>query len=283
MKEYKEDEYEVQVFNSMSEVADHILSTEDIEDYELTKSRTLSRDFYGKPKSFKNLIDWLRYGQETQTEAFIDNLKDAGTSIDVNDGIFRDIEGFAYDMGSVVKGEPECCLNTGAPSPRPSLSIFIDTGYCGGVEAETINYRGFAIVKLINTLIAKGYLLDIHFVHYITTGGGCSKSYCAHLFKVNTDFLALSTIGFASTCTFFRCITWLLTAIQNCNKDYEGDGCSRPSSDVIKKLKKKGLFIPSGYTDGFFESCSKEDAEKRIVEIFNKWAEKNHSEKLSTL
>ena len=124
MKEYKEDEYEVQVFNSMSEVADHILSTEDIEDYELTKSRTLSRDFYGKPKSFKNLIDWLRYGQETQTEAFIDNLKDAGTSIDVNDGIFRDIEGFAYDMGSVVKGEPECCLNTWGSCPS-SFSVYL--------------------------------------------------------------------------------------------------------------------------------------------------------------
>lgn len=283
MKEYKEDEYEVQVFDSMSEVADYILSTKDIEDYELTKSSTLSRAFYGKPKTFKNLIDWLKYGQQTQTEAFIDNLKDAGTCIDVNDGIFRDIEGFAYDMGSVVKGEPECCLNTGAPIPRPSLSIFIDTGYCGSVEAETINYRGFAIVKLINTLIAKGYILDIHFVHYIRTDGGCPKRYCAHLFKVNTDFLALSTVGFASTCTFFRCITWLLTAIQNNKKSYDGDGTSRPSSAVIEKLKKKGLYIPSGYTDSFFDDCSKEGAEERIVEIFNKWAEKNSSEKLSTL
>lgn len=271
MIEYKDGDYEVQAFSCLSEVADYLEKTKDLKKYSLTKSSTLGEGFYGV-RNFSGILPCLREGKQAQTEVFIKNLKDAGTTIDVNEGIFRDVEGFAYDMGSVVDGTPECCLNSGSPVVKKGINIYIDVGYSGSVEPETIDYRGFAIVKLLNTLIAEGYLLNVNIIHFITAKG----RYLAQTFKINTDILDLSSIGFAGTCEFFRVVTWLLTAIQLEDKSYEGDGRSKPEQSILDSIKDRGdLYIPSGYTDSAFNDCSKEGAEKRVIEIFNKWLERN--------
>lgn len=272
MLEYEKDGYKIQEFNSFGEVAQYLEQTPDLYEYEMTKKSRLSeeKEFYGID-SFDDVLDRLRYGDKVQTQSYIDNLKDLDSYDELDVGIFRDVEGFAYDMGSVVNGEPECCLNFGSPEAKQSMNIYIDIGYCGDTDVETINNRGYAIVKLINSLISKGYILNIYVVHYITTW---DDDQCAQLFKVSTDFLTLSTIAYSGTCDFFRVVSWLLTAIQIKDKSYTGNGCSKPNSNIIKAIKERGdLYIPSGYTDSKLNSCSKEKAEELVIGYYNKFME----------
>ena len=272
MLEYEKDGYKIQEFSSLSEVAQYLEQTPNLYNYALTKKDRLSEgiEFYGID-NFNDVLDRLRYGDKTQTQAYIDNLKDLDTYDEIDVGIFRDIEGFAYDMGSVVNGEPECCLNFGSPEAKQSMSIYIDIGYSGFTSVQTINNRGYAIVKLINTLIAKGYILNIYIVHYITTSGG---GFYAQLFKIPTDFLTLSSIAYSGTCDFFRVVSWLLTAIQMGQLSYTGSGRSKPNSNIIKAIKERGdLYIPSGYTDDRLGSCSKERAEELVLSYYNEHVE----------
>ena len=271
MKEYTDNGYNIQEFDSFSEVADYLEEIPDLHKYELTSKSRLSEEcgFYGI-SSFDGVFDRLRYGDKVQTENFINELKDLDSYDEIDCGIFRDVEGFAYDMGSVVNGEPECCLNFGSPEAKPALNMYIDIGYCGGTSVQTINNRGYAIVKLINSLIAKGYILNIYVVHYITTYDGGKY---AHLFKVSTDFLTLSTVGYSCTCDFFRVVSWLLTAIQKKQKGYTGSGQSMPSDTIIKKIKERGdLYIPSGYTDNKLNYCDKKEAEKLVIGYYEEYA-----------
>ena len=273
MYTYTLNEYEVMSFSSMSEVASFIKNTPDIRDYSLTKKGTLGSPFYGC-KSYEEFMDGLLYGNESTTEEYINNLKNVEVYTDVNEGIFRDTEGFAYDMGSVVEGEPECCINSGAPVPRPTIKVYIDIGYSGSAEPKSINNRGYAIVKLLSTLVAQGVILDVSFIHFIRTSG-IKKRYCAQTYKIDPGCLSLASIGFAGTTAFYRVVSWLVTAIQNNAKDYEGDGTSSPSQEVVDALKKEGaLYIPAGYKDSRFNHCDKEEAEDIVTEIYNLWLKK---------
>ena len=275
MIEYANEGYEIQEFDSFSEVATYLEQTPDLYDYDMTKRSVLEKEFHGV-SSFDDMLDRLRYGDKAQTQSYIDNLKDLDSYDELDIGIFRDVEGFAYDMGSVVNGEPECCLNFGSPEAKPSMNIYIDIGYSGSTDVKTINNRGYAIVKLINSLISKGYILNIYIVHYITVNSGGDY---AQLFKVSTDFLTLSTIAYSATCDFFRVVSWLLTAIQIKNKSYTGDGRSQPKKSIIDAIKKRGdLYIPSGYTDSRLNRCSKEKAEELVIGYYEEYVKSKGGE-----
>lgn len=274
-KKYGSRTYKMQDFESMSEIANYLEDVPNLRDYEMTNDDYLSDndDFYGI-KSFKDVPDRLKYGDQQVTTMYIDKLKQLKSDGEQETGIKMDIEGFAYDMGSVVSGEPECCLNSGYPETKPHLNIYIDTGYCGGVEPDIIANRGVAVLQLISNLISQGYLLDIWIVHYIDASGG--GYYCQRV-KLSTEFLTISQLAFAGKCEFFRVVTWLLTAIQMKYYRYTGDGRSKPSDEVLQELKSDGLYIPSGYTDNRFNVCSLNEAIKYITEIFNDYV-KEHSE-----
>lgn len=260
-------------FDSMSEIASFIESHKDYKEYALTQSRCLCEepDFYGVT-SFDEILKRLRYGDEGMTMQYLNNLKENKDDDFINDSIHMDIEGFAYDMGAVVSGEPECCVNSDAPSIKPHLNIYIDTGYRGAVSPEIIANRGVAIYQLISNLISKGYILDIWIVHFIDCVGLKGSKYCQRV-KLSTEYLTISQLAFAGKCEFFRVVTWLLTAIQGESKRYTGGGRSMPTSDAVREMQKDGLFIPSGYTDDRFNNCSKDEALRYVTEIYNKYME----------
>lgn len=280
MREYKKKygtyEYKMHDFESMSEIAQYFESIKDLSKYSLTKESTLraKSSFYGVSK-FDDIPNRLKYGDEKVTTIYLEKLKQINTEEAKQDEMKMDIEGFAYDMGAVVSGEPECCLNTGYPSIKPHLSIYIDTGYCGSVNPKIIANRGVAILQLISNLISLGYILDIWVIHYITTSDG--GLYCQRV-KLNTDYLTISQLAFSGTCEYFRVVTWLMTAIQKGSYSYTGSGTSEPAMDVIKELKKDGLYIPSGYTDGRFNICSLEDAQDYVVGIYNDYVKEHTHE-----
>jgi hypothetical protein len=266
MYETKELEYKVINFENMQEIENYI-KKEDLSKYSLLKEIENEPKFYGT-NDFEKTLMRMKYGNKNVTEQYLNGINEIKQEAETNEGYFMDIEGFAYDMGSVVAGEPECCINQGALSNKPYLKIFIDTGYCGGTSQKIINNRGIAIYMLISTLIAKGYILDIYFVHYITAWSTPNMYYAQNV-RLPLENIDISQIAFLGTCEYFRTITWLLTAIQSNCTWYTGDGKSMPSDRIVEKLKKEGLFIPSGYTDERFEDCSQEDAIRYITEIYN--------------
>ena len=266
---YKGKRYPTQDFDNMFEVAKYLENIQDLNSYSLTKSYVLQEqsDFYGISK-FDGVLDRLKYGDEGTTKEYLEKLNKAQEDGEEINNIHMDVEGFAYDMGAVVCGEPECCVNSGHPTVKPHLNIYIDTGYCGGVSPHIIANRGIAIYQLVTNLLAKGYLLDIWVVHYIDCSSG--GSFCQRI-KLPTEYLTVSQLAFAGKCEFFRVVTWLLTAIQKKQHAYTGSGKSMPSRDVVEELKKDGLFIPSGYTDNRFNSCSKEEALEYIIDLYNEY------------
>ena len=266
-KKYGNRTYKMQDFESMSEIANYLEDVDNLKSYSLAKSTLLSQnpEFYGT-RTFEGLLDRLKFGDQQITTMYLDKLKQLKSEGEQLTTIKMDIEGFAYDMGAVVSGEPECCLNSGYPETKPHLNIYIDVGYCGGVSPETIANRGVAILQLISNLISQGYLLDIWIVHYITASD--DNYYCQRV-KLSTEFLTISQLAFAGKCEFFRVVAWLLTAIQMKYVGYTGSGCSQPSDSVIKELKADGLYIPSGYTDSRFNNCSLNKAIDIVTKIYN--------------
>jgi hypothetical protein len=259
--------YKNQDFDNIADVSEFIESQKDLRKYSLTQTETLSEDkyFYGVSK-FEGLTDRMRYGDEQITSKYLDKLEALNMDYETKEGISFDVEGFTYDMGAVVSGEPECCLNTGFPDVKPHLNIYIDIGYNGSVSPDTIANRGVAILQLINSLLSLGYILDIWMVHFITTSDG--ELYSQRI-KLSTEYLTISQLAFSGTCEFFRVIAWLLTAIQKHSYSYTGDGKSMPASAVIKDMKNQGLFIPSGYTDERFNCCSQKEAIELVRQIYN--------------
>ena len=73
-------------------------------------------DFYGNLK-FEDTIEAMKYGIKDYTSYFLENIADTTSEEYGGQGIFMDIEGFAYDMGAVVSGEPECCINWNDVAP----------------------------------------------------------------------------------------------------------------------------------------------------------------------
>ena len=272
MREYKADGYSIREFDSLCEVANFLEHTPDLYKYTMTQRDTLNRenDFFGVT-SFDGILDRVRYGDKTQTENFINELKDLDSYDELDTGIFRDVEGFAYDMGSVVNGEPECCLNFGSPEEKRTLTIYVDLAYAGIASSKDINNRGFAIVKLINTLIAKGYILNLYvFEHSVTDDGG---KYVEQI-KIDTSTLAISNIAYVCKCEFFRVVTWLLTAIHMKDKRYHGDSTADVPNPYIDGIRKRGgLYIAGGYGDHRLYHCHKEEAEEIIMEYYNKFVE----------
>lgn len=274
-KNYRGTVYHIEEFDSMSEVAEYIENTENINKYSLVSSSYLRMEsgFLGI-SSFDGIISRLKFGDEKITTKYLDKLENIRNESSIDNSTYRmDIEGVAYDMGAVVAGEPECCINLGAPDTKPYLKIYIDTGYCGRVSPETINNRGIAIFQLISNLVARGYILDIYIIHYITVSEG-EPRFCAQLVKLSTEYLVTSQLAFGGTCEFFRVVTWLLTAIQIKRKSYTGEGKSEPRKEVIEEFKKDGLYIPSGYTDCRFDKCTLKEATDLVTEIYNEYTRK---------
>ena len=149
-------------------------------------------DFFGT-KSIDETITKMKYGDDKATTTLLDNIKDTSTDKDILDDIKMDIEGVAYDMGSVVSGEPECCINTGNPKPRKCIKIIVDLGYIWHTKPSVINYRSAGIVNLVNTLQAKGYVIEV------TIGAFFNQLNHAHFVKLDMDNFCVAQLAVATS------------------------------------------------------------------------------------
>ena len=125
---------------------------------EIEREQPKNTDFYGETNLEDTLLS-MDYGLKSYTEYFLDNIDDISSESDGADGMFMDYEGFAYDMGAVVSGEPECCVNMNQLAPTPVINIVVDISFVCRVTAKEIMNRGIAITNLVNTLLTKKYIV----------------------------------------------------------------------------------------------------------------------------
>ncbi len=230
-------------------------------------------DFFGN-STIEQSMDAMEYGLETQTRSFLDKLSDVSSDEGFNEGFYMDYTGFAYDMGSVVAGEPECCLNMSDLNVTKSINILVDIGFNGETTATQITNRSIAIVNLIETLMLKKYIVNLKFINY-----NIQKD-MSTLVITNTDTkdVNIANIAMLSSPQFFRQITWTTRDVIRGKNSKFGRGYTESNRFFKEEIKKQdAFFIPGSFMDKrHYEDstyCNVENANKYITQLFNNYCE----------
>lgn len=241
--------------------------------FDTPKHVNVCDNFYGK-HNLNETLDGMNYGFAETTDYFKNLITKIKSCTKSFDGIFMDYQGFAYDMGAVVSGEPECCVNMGLPVSTPCIKIFVDIAWSSWISAEQIFNRGVAITNLVNTLLVNGCVVDLYAVRYniqddldifFTT-------------KIDTKTLSIANIAFMCSPCYFRKIGWITT---DCLRDIPSSpdrGCSRMTDFLLNKIKQDKIFFIGGdYTNSSITGHlnSIEEASEYILEIFKKYCKEN--------
>lgn len=263
---FEQEGYLVEEFDSLAQMKSWL----DASPLDKTFSqRDIDRSFTKGAQTWEQEKDKIIFGDAVSTEALGKQLASTASSpLDSPMGIAMGVEGCAYDMGAVISGEPECCLRMDDLTPVESIDIYVDIGYCGCVNANIINRRTIAIMKLINQLILQKVIVNFHLAHYTTVRGE---------YKLGTILTIKGTEGLipqvAYLCSpsFFRIVSWNLNEIR-CGIN-GGYACSQPDGRLIKSIKKEGgFYIPGGYVDHFWEDVSdQESADNHLMERYERF------------
>ena len=268
---YEKYRYKIVEFQNPLELAEYLKPQQSNEGYTDVKECTSDSRFRGG-KTIKDMVHDMTYGDDKATASLLYNIKSTNKEIDQDNGwVGMDIEGVAFDMGSVVGGEPECCIAMGQPSIKKHLKIIIDVGYCGETEASIIQNRGVGILNLINTLQCQGYILDVGFIRFN------KASMMANITNINTENICVAQLAPLCHPTYFRGCTWLVEAMEN-KSHSSGSGNSTCPKEVIDSFEKDGVFyIGGGYTDSKMSSLKDgTKATEYIAKLFNKFCEEQN-------
>ena len=231
-------------------------------------------DFYGNLK-FEDTIEAMKYGIKDYTSYFLENIADTTSEEDGWQGIFMDIEGFAYDMGAVVSGEPECCINWNDVAPTKVINIIVDISFNCGTSATEIKNRGVAIANLINTLLTKKYIVNLEFLEYNTQSDIDTEV----LVKVDTSNLSIATIAMMCSTEYFRQVGFVTLDDIRHKESESGRGQGEMNNTKLNEWKDKGFFIGGSYNDSrrTYNGCyrSIKSANETIEAMFNEYC-KNH-------
>ncbi len=230
-------------------------------------------DFYGE-NDLDQTIDGMNYGFKKNTDYFLEVIEDTKSFKDDANLMYMDIEGFSYDMGAVVSGVPECCINTGLPAPTPCFKIFVDITFNWTYSAKQIMNRGIAITCLIENLILNGYIVDL----YVMDFNRQSDIHTMYTVKVDTQNLSIANIAFMSSPEYFRKIGWITTDKIRNKASEGGRGNSTLLPFMLDKIKKDKIFYIGGsYTDS--DLCNHlstpQEAIKYLVNKFNTFCKDN--------
>ena len=248
--------------------------------------RHRARSEWAGNKTYEETMTELLYGNKEITHQFLEGLKNLGHEAEINTGISMNTEGFAYDMGAVVSGEPECCVDMKTPESKKSLTILMDYTAAGRIDEKILVRRGLGVANLIYTLIEKGYIINLNIC-------SCSNlSYTGTLFSgdkvrkhllsigVPVDTLSLGTVGFYTSVEFFRILdilaeAMLLDADTHCG---ESQG-TRNIEDY--SLAEDVFLIPSCYLDIRGEKLrTQEQANEYAKTLFREYCEKHNLEEI---
>lgn len=224
-------------------------------------------------------LNGMMYGFKSETDYFLDMVEEIRTQEGLSDGMYMDVEGYAYDMGSVVDGVPECCVNTGMPTPTPSVSIMVDISFSCGYSAQDLNNRGVAITNLVNTLLLNGYIVDLYYMMYNTQ----SDMDIMYTIKVDTKTMPISSVAFMSSVDYFRKIGFVTMDVIRGKQSSYGRGTSTIHNFMLNKFKKNDIFFIGGsYSNNSLCSHLSDvrDANKHLLEMFETFC-KEHKIKIT--
>lgn len=204
------------------------------------------KDTWWGSHSLEETIQGMFYGFESSTEYFLDNLERTKYTSDKDDGLFMSENGVVYDMGSVISGIPECCLDFGLPNPAPYIKIMVDITFPCGFSEKQIHNRGLAILSLLQTLIISGCIIDLYMFELNIQ----SDKTIMYTNKFDATCLSIADLAFLCSPEYFRRIGFITA---ECVRDKCSEyGCGRSDLPqfVIDKIKKDKIFyIGGGYTD----------------------------------
>lgn len=240
------------------------------------KHRAGRDNFFGET-TLEQTLNSAKYGLKKYTEYFLDNINEVSTEQDVYDGIFLDNQGFAYDMGAVVSGVPECCLNTGALSSTPVITIYVDMAFNAGTKARLIQNRGIAITNLVHTLIAKKYIIDIHFIDFNTQYDMDTLI----TIKMDSSILSAATVSFMSSPEFWRQMVWIAEDELRQKDSESGRGTAFLTDEVRHIFEDNNIFVIPGYYQD--RECLEhyeevDSANKYISKLFNQYCKQRELE-----
>jgi hypothetical protein len=267
---YKQHGFDTIDFISPTAHAEFIEPHKEDSSYKIVRDIPNNRSFYAS-SSMSSIVEITKTGDTKATASLLDGLKEISSESESNSGVSMDIEGVAYDMGSVVSGEPECCIAMDNPTVKQSITILIDLGYSGEASAKSINYRSVGIVNLISTLQAQGYILNVQCGRF----ADCYGSKYGQIVSINTETLCIAQMASATSVGYYRGACWLTTAMQKGDKSYNGSSTSRLTSSIIDKLTKDNIFyIAGGFTCSRMTNLkSPQEGIDIVVELFNKFCE----------
>lgn len=231
--------------------------------------------------NYHQAMNNLIFGNKDTTQMFLDGLEDSRKEANRYEDLFLDTEGFAYDMGAVVKGEPECCLNSVGEAPKKTITIGVPYDFSCGNESKVLAWRGMAITNLLYTLINKGYIVNLKMIecykpNYQIDKGRKTYDSSYFVLDVPVENICIGTIAFYCSVEFFR-IIMILAQSMFCEQPRDaghGKG-TRDYEDFSDVLGKDMLIIPDGYLDRRMEGLeSLEDANKLVSEVFNKYCKR---------
>jgi len=209
--------------------------------FNTAKEVDVSDDFYGS-NNLLNTIEGMNYGFQKSTDYFLNCLEEVKKQDDSSDGVFMDYEGFAYDMGAFVSGEPECCLNMGLPTPTPYIKILVDISFPWYYSSTQIFNRGIAITNLVETLLINNYIVDLYAMEY--NSQNCMDVMYTN--KIDTRSLSISNIAFMSSPEYFRKIGFITIDKIRGKESEAGRGHSGMLGFMLNKIKKDKIFFISG-------------------------------------
>lgn len=263
---FKQAGYLVEEFDSLTQMKSWLDASPLDETF---SRRSIDRSFTGGAKTWAEEKEKIMFGDIVSTEALGKQLSSTASSpLDSPMGIAMGVEGCAYDMGAVISGEPECCLRMDELTPVESIDIYVDIGYCGDVEADTINRRTIAIMKLINQLVLQKVVVNFHLAHYTTVSG---KYNLGTVLTIKGTEGLISQVAYLCNPSFFRIVSWNLNEIR-CGIN-GGNACSRPNEDLRRSIKKDGgFYIPGGYVDSFWSDVdNQEEADNHLMESYERF------------
>lgn len=273
IKKYKINNVKCVEFDSLSEQLEYILPNLKSNMYDIKNEINSNLKWNGN-YTLDQTIEGMQYGFASNTLYFLDCITNIRSQDGIKEGLYLDTEGFVYDMGSVVSGIPECCLNIGIPTINPCIKIMVDVSFDCSVPAKDICNRGIAIANLVNTLLINNYIVELYFIMY----NNQSDMDVMSLLKVDTKVLPISTIAFVSSVDYFRKICFCTMDVIRDKQSNIGRGTSRMQKFILDKLKKDDIFFIGGSYENKEQLKHIKDvnnANKYILKLFKKFCDEH--------
>lgn len=236
--------------------------------------RVRHRDDWWGTRTLNQTIEGMKYGFQDDTNYFLNNIAEVKNNDGTSEGVKMSVEGSAYDMGAVIEGVPECCLNFNLPAPVPYINIMVDLFFSGSFSATQIRNRGIAITNLVNTLLFNGYAVDLHAFEFNSQW----DQNVMYTIKIDTKNLSMADLAFLCSPEYFRKIALLTIDKRRDSASSAGMGSSEVLPFMLKKFKKsKVFFIGGSISDKNIGSqlSSVKQANKYITKIFQKYCDEN--------